>query len=275
MIVCFSLNSGMWYFSAMWSVRMRASKTVDSCQSSVVSRKGSEQAIHISGAEGLYKTSEINKIIKEYALRAMGHPRGRPDKVVITVEEIREIPVVVPPLPFSTVRCVSPDDARQIIAHLLLDAGVSGRAIRNGMRVVFAKAAMPGASIVTVNSGIRVEPDRKRGVRVSRLGIKKSAERDLSGKLSKDGINTPTVREAIMLASKVTSCEDVMAELCVSDDPGYTTGYVASRKAGYIRVPHIKKKGSSCGGRVFFVGENADVRRIIEYLEKVPVILGL
>lgn len=246
---------------------MRASKTV-------VSRKGSQQAIHISGAEGLYKTSEINKIIKDYALRAMSHPKGKPDKVVITVEKIKEKPRVVVRLPFYTVPCNSTEEARKIVMKLLSDSGVSRKAILKALRVVTDRAAMHGAAMIHSESALRVEPDKRRGVRVSRLGIHKDSESRLSRRLSRKGINTATVKEAITLASKVASCRGVVAELCVSDDPDYTTGYVASRKLGYVRIPNIKKKGSLSGGRVFFVKEGADVRKIIEYLEKTPVVVG-
>ena len=61
------------------------------------------------------------------------------------------------------------------------------------------------------------------------------------------GLNNTTVKEAIILASKVAACRQVTAELCISDDPGYTTGYISSKKYGYVRIPHIKKKGEKNG----------------------------
>jgi len=87
-------------------------------------------------------------------------------------------------------------------------------------------------------------------------------------------INTETVKEAIILSSKLISCKQVIAELCVSDDPDYTTGYVASKKYGYVRIPHIKPKGIRRGGRAFFVHEVIKTEDMIEYLERMPVIIG-
>jgi 6-carboxyhexanoate--CoA ligase len=142
------------------------------------------------------------------------------------------------------------------------------------MRIVTGRAAMHGAALVLGESAVRAEPDRRRGVRVSRLGILGEEERRLSRRLARQGINTTTVKEALVLASKVASCPHVLAELCVSDDPDYTTGYVASKRFGYVRIPCIKKTGSSGGGRVFFIREGADVIRIVSYLERTPVILG-
>jgi 6-carboxyhexanoate--CoA ligase len=65
-----------------------------------------------------------------------------------------------------------------------------------------------------------------------------------------------------------------MAEVCISDDPDYTTGYVASAGLGYIRIPHIKRKKDRRGGRVFFLREGASVPDVMEYLEKTPVLVN-
>ena len=95
----------------------------------------------------------------------------------------------------------------------------------------------------------------------------------MSKKLKSLGLNNTTVKEALLLASKVASCRDILAEICVSDDPDYTTGYIASRKFGYLRILNIKKTGSMCGGRVFFVREGADPGKVISYLQNKPVVL--
>jgi 6-carboxyhexanoate--CoA ligase len=76
-----------------------------------------------------------------------------------------------------------------------------------------------------------------------------------------------------VLASKVASAGGVLAELCVSDDPDYTTGYLACRKLGYLRIPNIKRAGSRRGGRVFFIKGDADLNGVISYLEEKPVLV--
>ena len=133
---------------------------------------------------------------------------------------------------------------------------------------------MRGAALISSGKGARLEPDRQRGVRVSRLGITGLASKLLSTRLSRDKINTDTVKEALVIASKVVSHKDVIAELCISDDPDYTTGYVASKKFGYVRVPHIKRQGSKSGGRAFFVRDGSDIPLLIHYLETMPVLIG-
>lgn len=252
---------------------MRASKTVGSRQSAVSSQK--QKKIHISGAEGIYEDSEISKIVKEYTDRALNHPRGKPDNIVITIEEIKQKPKEISILPVTTLKCNSPDEAKNIISQTLSGIGISKKALNNSSEVLTSAKTMRGAALILKDSGIRVEPDKKRGVRVSRLGIEKSAEKALSQRLSKIGINTTTVKEALILASKVASCPDVIAEICISDDPDYTTGYISSKKLGYMRIPNIKNHGEKHGGRVFIIKEDADIGKLIAYLEKIPTIMSV
>jgi len=242
----------------MWSVRMRAS------------RRGR----HVSGAEGLYAEGEVRRAVRDFLLRAKRHPRGEPDEIHITVEKLKSRPREIPSLEVSTLRCTSPAKARRLASRLLLRAGVSERAVKEAFGAVGGVSVMRGAALLCAGSGRRLEPDRERGVRVSRLGIAKRARAPLGRKLSRRGINTPTVREALALASKALSCGGIIAELCVSDDPHYTTGYVAARELGYVRIPNIKRMGSRRGGRAYFVSEGEEQGEIIRYLEKTPVLVS-
>lgn len=241
---------------------MRASKMVN------------DKPLHISGAEGIYDEDMLQGMIRDYYLRAVHHSRGRPDNIVITVERIEEKPIDVSILPVSTLSCSSPHEAKVAAIETLLRSGVSKRAARIAFDIINSKTTMRGAALVKADTGLRLEPDKERGVRVSRLGINRDTERRLSRRLQRQGINTKTVKEALILASKVASCDGIIAELCVSDDPDYTTGYVASKKTGYVRITNLKEEGSLIGGRVFFI-EKEDVGDIINYLERTPVIVRL
>lgn len=251
----------------MVSIRMRASRRVTgkNCNKSL------DQ--HISGAEGIFERSSTASVIEGYILRAMAHPRGRPDRIEITLEGIRERPKKIWSLPIRTVACGSPQASQRHIKKILVSAGVTYTAIDEALKVVYSERTMRGASVICARSGRRIEPDRERGVRASRLGISRAAGHALSRELIRERINSETVREAVVLASKVASCEQVIAELCVSDDPDYTTGYVSSKKFGYVRIPHIKRKGDWRGGRVFFMRDDADLRAAISFLEKTPVLV--
>jgi len=119
---------------------------------------------------------------------------------------------------------------------------------------------------------VRLEPDLLRGVRVTRMGMTRNASADLVKKLGKLGLNNNTVKEALVLASKVHRSRMVLGELCISDDPNYTTGYIATRSHGYIRLPRIKKRGVSYGGRAFFI-TGGEVKDLIRYFQRTPVLI--
>jgi 6-carboxyhexanoate--CoA ligase len=79
------------------------------------------------------------------------------------------------------------------------------------------------------------------------MGITKATAKLLSKRLGRIGLNNDTVKEALILASKAHLHPMLLGELCISDDPSYTTGYVVTRKYGYIRLPRIKRMGSPFG----------------------------
>ncbi len=261
---------------------MRASKTVRdirdnkkkaSCPVSPPKVQSLPRDMHISGAEGIYPKHEIQAVVQNYIARAREHPKGKPDSIVITIEKIQQRPKAITSLNVTTVRCRSIAQASVVISKLLSISDISKKAAAAALRIVQDRDTMRGAALVMAGSGIRVEPDSSRGIRTSRMGISRAADKKLSAALRKVEIDTQTVKEAIILASKVAFCPGIMAELCISDDPEYTTGYVASGTLGYVRIPHIKKKGDSCGGRVFFLADDADIPSVIQYLKKTPAII--
>jgi 6-carboxyhexanoate--CoA ligase len=258
----------------MWSVRMRASR--DSSQPLLDAACAQRKDLtHISGAEGIYDEHDLDRAVADYALRALRHPRGKPDTIILTVEKLRGKIRSIPVLPVSTIKCSSPEEAAATIRTQLLPLGISARAISAAMTLIRSGRTMRGASLMIRTTGKRIEPDRRRGVRVSRLGFERSSFLRLCRQLSRSGINSQTVREALLIASKVASSREVIAEICISDDPDYTTGYLASSIAGYLRLPSIKLRGESHGGRVFFVKENLNLDRLIRYLEQEPVLARL
>lgn len=229
--------------------------------------------MHISGAEGIFDDTEITRVVDEYARRALCHPRGGPDTIVITIEALSRKLLVAPLLSMKTLECGSPEEAYALIRRTLPALGVAPAAIHKSLRALTAKTVMRGASLMRAGSGERVEPDTVRGVRVSRLGIDNASARKLDRRLSRLRLDRVTVREALVLASKVASCPGIVAEICISDDPDYTTGYIAAKGPGYIRIPNIKKRGQLHGGRVFLIAEDADAGEVIAYLEKTPVMV--
>ena len=250
------------------SIRMRASKKSRSAEKA----RNSSGETHISGAEGLFDSSDIQRIANNFIQRALHHERGKPDSIVITIESLQEKARRISTLPLSTLMCHSPSESKYFVQEILRFLGISARAIQAADRII-QHGNMRGASIIHERTARRLEHNRMRGVRVSRFGIQKTAAKKLGTQLSRLGIHTDTVREALILASKVASCSGIMAELCVSDDLHYTTGYIASKKLGYLRIPKIKRKGSRTGGRVFFVKNGTDISSLAHYLERIPVLV--
>ena len=232
--------------------------------------RASKDGMHISGAEGLFEASDISRQVNLYTKRALNHPKGKPDNITITVEEIKDNAQNITSLPVFTLKCGLQDEAKAHIRRLLLANGVSINSIQHGLDILYGGLSNRGAVLMRLSSA---EIALSGVIRVSRLGISKDAQRGLSLKLKKHGINTETVKEALILASKVSNAPGIRAELCISDDPDYTTGYVSSGSIGYIRIPSIKEAGSSAGGRIFFIEEDADVTALAEYLRSKPVMI--
>ncbi len=227
---------------------------------------------HVSGAEGIYERNDISNIVKEYTERALIHDKGSADEIRITIEELKEKPKKIFSLPIYTLNTKNAGAAKKAAKGILTSVGITERAIEEAFSALDVGITMRGAMLMNIE-GVRLEPDLLRGVRVTRMGITKTAAADLSKKLGRLGLNNSTVKEALVLASKVHKYRMVLGELCISDDPNYTTGYVATRTHGYIRLPHIKKRGVPFGGRAFFI-TGGEVKDLIKYLQITPVLIS-
>jgi 6-carboxyhexanoate--CoA ligase len=133
---------------------------------------------------------------------------------------------------------------------------------------------MRGAMLIEAGTGARLEPDPARGIRASRMDLTAAADAHLRRGLARIGLDNGHVREALVLAAKVLAAPGIVAELCWSDDPGYTAGYVASRRHGYVRFPHLKPAGEEHGGRAFFWnGAGTTREETIDFLERSVLLL--
>jgi 6-carboxyhexanoate--CoA ligase len=239
-----------------YSIRMRAAK----------------DGTHISGAEGIYERRDVLDIIRRYTSRALTHEKGRAEEIRLTIEELKERPKRIPSLPLCTVNTRNPQMVKKVAKDLLMSVGITERAIDEAFTAITMGIVMRGAMLMNIE-GVRLEPDLLRGVRVTRMGITRSASLTLARRLGRLGLNNTTVKEALILASKVHRHPMVLGELCISDDPNYTTGYVATRRYGYVRLPHIKGRGSPYGGRAFFI-TGGEVNTLIKYLQTTPVLIN-
>ncbi|MDF2501252.1 MAG: bioW [Anaerosporomusa subterranea] len=246
----------------LFSVRMRAAQG------------GAHEAggKHISGSERLVSKEGLKTSTNGMIERALSHSRGEADFINITVEAvpfsaIRKINC----LPIQAVAIDSVAAGRAAAQEKLINAGVTSQAAAKGLELLTELThSLRGAMLVCGNTGKRLDKTGNRGVRVSRMDV--DDEQAYHNWLSRQGYTNIHIKEALVLASKVSSAPGMIAELCWSDDPEYTTGYVAS-PAEYTRLTHLKPFGSEIGGRVFFVAPDVDLDEITTYLESQPVLV--
>ena len=249
----------------LYSIRMRASR----------------EGRHISGAEQIVRATDLDGAAAALFARARGHERGVPDTVTVTANSLagREI-LRMPVLPITDIRAGSVEDGLAVAIGELVRAGVSLAAATEAVRFIASGASasggnMRGAVVMDAADGTRLEPDRERGVRTRAVDYDEASVARIKETLEGHGLNRIHLLEALALASKVAHAPGSVAELCISDDPGYVTGYVASQGLGYVRITPMKRTGDLMGGRVFFVDGGAfDQDSYMRYMREVPVLVG-
>ncbi|MCE5287174.1 MAG: 6-carboxyhexanoate--CoA ligase [Pelosinus sp.] len=227
---------------------------------------------HISGAERIVQRKCIDKTMKDMLERALSHSRGEPDFINLAIEQITDGNVKkLECLPIKNVNVDNVAEGLEQAQEALDLAGVTSAAALAGIhKLTDLSQSMRGAMILCATTGARLDHTGERGIRVSRMDS--SNEQVFGEWLNAQGYHGIHIREALVLATKVVAAPGVVAELCWSDDPEYTAGYVASNKL-YTRFNHLKAHGSEVGGRVFFVKENTDVDKLITFLQKQPVLV--
>lgn len=243
----------------LFSVKMRASQ-----------RCGDEYPRHISGAERIVPGERVGETLDDLHYRAFHHDKGTPDDVTMSVHAIPEDEIVH----LEAMERVVPSSenlrsAEQIIIDELGGLGIDAPTSAELISALREIREMRGAAVIDIRTLQRRDHYGQRGVRVTALDNDLPPEcMRLRGALTK-----PYYYEALTLATKVASAPGIVAELCISDDPLYTTGYIA-HGTRFVRVEHIKESGSPQGGRIFlFDGDDDTLAQMIDYLENTPVIV--
>lgn len=225
---------------------------------------------HVSGGERLGQKADLHELVSEMLTKSLNHSRGDCDFIQVIVEKLPDAEIqTIPPLPVSTDEAQNVQEGRNTAVTHLSTLGISDIAIKQGFILLEQSANQRGAIILDGLTGERLDHRQLKGVRVSQMDW--DAKGWAQWTASHKSLGSPRIREALALASKVSSSPYTMAELCWSDDPDYVTGYVASPAIGYKRITHLKEEGDPCGGRIFFVKENCPVEDYIAYLEETPV----
>ena len=230
-----------------------------------VKMRASRAGAHVSGAERIVPASSVPKIAALLAERALSHSKGVPDFVNVKVEALQGSVRRVKALPVETHVTHSAAEGRALAAKLLASVGI-GRA--DEILALFPEShGMRGAMLLDADTLERLEPDRDRGVRATYMDDVESL-----GKGSVCGKNH--YAEAIVLATKVQNAPGIVGEVCVSDDPDYVTGYVATRELGYRRITVVKDRGDPNGGRIFlYRGPREGVAETVRFLERTPLLV--
>lgn len=233
----------------LYSIKMRAAKG----------------DLHVSGAERIIPQADISAAVSALTERALHHGLGRADFINIKMEEVRPAQLeYLNALPVSKRPAQTVAETYQIMREMLCELGLAAKADEL-IELLRHNHPMRGAVLYDVATSKRLEPDKERGIRVTYM--------DAAGAASASSCKNH-FREAIVLATKVVHAPGVLAELCLSDDPDYLVGYLASLKHGYVRLMPMKEMGNPHGGRVFiFDSTKAKAEDAINYLEKQRVLV--
>jgi len=235
---------------------------------------------HHSGAERLVTETDLDQAAVELVRRALEHVRGRADEVRLSLDLVPPAAVTCCPLlDVTTVRVGNVSQGRQAAVDFLQRCSVDAEVARHAMQLLQAGAGengnnMRGAVLMDAATGQRLEADQARGVRASRMDLDVTTRSELVRELELRGLGNPHVQEALVLASKVAATPGIVAELCWSDDPDYTAGYVAGKAIGYVRFPYLKELNDPRGGRVFFVAPGTDPATVTTFLERQVLLLN-
>ena len=233
----------------LYSIKMRAAKG----------------DLHVSGAERIIEQNDISGAVSALTERALHHGLGRADFINIKMEEVEEEQLeYLDALPVSKRPAQTVEETYQIMRSMLCELGLEDKADEL-INLLRHNHPMRGAVLYDVATSKRIEPDQERGIRVTYM--------DAAGAASTSSCKNH-FREAIVLATKVVHAPGIIAELCLSDDPDYLVGYLASLKHGYVRLMPMKELGNPHGGRVFiFDSRKAKAEDAIYYLEKQRVLV--
>lgn len=234
-----------------------------------IKMRASRENAHISGAEKIIREQELENYCIRLLQRAMKHSKGKPDRINLKIEEIDEKELVfLKALPVTVIETDHETEGMAAVRGCLEKLGISH--IDQILSIWKESYGMRGAILLDADTLQRLEPDRERGVRATYMDIDTEDQELRNACGGKNHFN-----EAIVLATKVVNHPNIAAELCISDDPDYVTGYVASKELGYVRITTLKEMGSPDGGRVFLFRGNheEELEDCIRYLQQQKVMV--
>jgi len=231
---------------------------------------------HLSGAERLVTADKVEVVVVEMLQRASDHD---PASLQISIDEVESACIIRGSMPNLVEVPVNDFHAgRDRAFQALLACGIAAEVAMSAIETIAGGAGpnggnMRGAMLVDAQKGERLEPVSVRGVRATRMDVEPGLEDTLTRNLIRQDLIHHRTREALILAAKVLAAPGIIAELCWSDDPNYTAGYVCAPGFGYLRIPHMKKAGDPHGGRAFFFMPGFKLADTITFLEETPFLI--
>lgn len=188
--------------------------------------RASHEDIHISGAETMCEFEDLENYLKKYFNKAFNHENGNIDFLNLKIEKVKAPIQTLVALPVV-------ENLNDTLTQLAKQTGVSEYALNKGLEFIKNDITYTGAIILSAQTGQRLDSTEQRGIRVTQLAFKTCK---CNGEISE------RVKDARALATCINAFEGVKAELCVSDDLHYTTGYFASPKLDIVESLILKKK---------------------------------
>ncbi|WP_195250968.1 6-carboxyhexanoate--CoA ligase [Romboutsia sp. 1001713B170207_170306_H8] len=243
---------------SLYSIKMRSSKNDE----------------HISGAECIVDEYNLEDAVFILLKRARNHSKGKSDFINIKIEEISKSKLeFVNPLEVTTIETNDIFESLECIKYILNKLGIDNDKSIKILKLFREIKNMRGAILLDINTLERLEEDRTRGIRATYMDF----EDNSLYHLDKCKAHNSHFTEALALSSKVTNAPNIFGEICYSDDPNYTAGYIACKKYGYIRFDNLKEIGDKRGGRIFlydpFLDKEYTLNDTINYIENTKVIV--
>ncbi len=244
----------------LFSVKMRASSPVDH-------KLGGN---HISGGELITNKEMLKHETLGLVDRALNHSRGQADFINISIQKILNPDEIkyVTPLPITT---IDKNDNPMYPNLILKSLGFSEDKISKSLTTLLKLKNLRGALLISIDD---FEEFHSKIVRCTNMDYAIEIKQDLKSFLQKNNFLGKYLKDALCISSKICKNENVLCEICISDDKNYTTGYIASKDLGYIRIKNFKPKDHKYGGRIIFIKDKNKIDSTIDYLKNSIVIIN-
>ena len=138
-----------------------------------VKMRASAGGAHVSGAERVVPAADVPAALAALGARALAHPKGEPDEIHLRVEPAGDI-LRIPALPVVLEPTATAAEGMARVAKLLAADGI--RRVPEIMALFRETYAMRGAMLLDADTLERLEPDRARGVRATRMDAADAAD---------------------------------------------------------------------------------------------------